>query len=618
MGGGRRDDVGDTQDDARLAIHRRRRGGPALGQRECLLHGVLGQARRRGAARHGRRLLGLAAGLGRESFQALALGQALDKLGGDGDDLLAPLGFHGTGLDLRLHLLERLLLLRRDAEHLGPDIAAIAEVGGLRLQADGAGKRGLRDLGSLGMLDRRLAGAGLARAIRLRDLEERQLQALGDLLERLARRALALDLLVQRLDLLAGAFLRKPVPDLVLDLVVSALLARHDVRDPHQRGRELAIDRLRQLVLAQAEGHVGDLGVDHVLAREQPEIDIALLEAQLGRRLDQVGGSCQLRVGLLRRRLVGERQLHHTTLLGDVELLLVLLVGGLRLLLGDGQPRLDVGTRQQERVDLAQLGRHELALALLVVLLELGLVRLGDLDELVVVGREELDHARLVAIAMQQVDQILGRRDPGQQRVGQLLAHLVLAPRGHVAGLADTVLAQNEAEVFARELAGRVLERGIAADHVGDGLVGDRQPQLARVRIDRRRGDQTRQGALLDAQHLGLLRRQTAASQAARDRRHLLLVGLAVLIDGNLGVADARQRAPAIVAKDIGHAPQRKGDDQEAKQGLGHPVHRAASHCIEHGSFRVAAACRSKASALPGEDGRKRFFRTLTRTRGIL
>ena len=75
-------------------------------------------------------------------------------------------------------------------------------------------------------------------------------------------------------------------------------------------------------------------------------------------------------------------------------------------------------------------------------------------------------------------------------------------------------------------------------------LVGQRQPQLARVGVDRRRADQARQGALLDAEHLGLLGREAAAAQTARDRRHLVLVGLAVFVDGDLGVADWRASVP--------------------------------------------------------------------------
>ena len=75
---------------------------------------------------------------------------------------------------------------------------------------------------------------GLAGAIDGRNLEERQLRALGDLLQRLSGRAVALDFLVQRLDLLAGAVVREPILDLVLDLVVGALLAGLDVGDARQ------------------------------------------------------------------------------------------------------------------------------------------------------------------------------------------------------------------------------------------------------------------------------------------------------------------------------------------------------------------------------------------------
>ena len=221
-------------------------------------------------------------------------------------------------------------------------------------------------------------------------------------------------------------------------------------------------------------------------------------------------------------------------------------------------------------------------------------------------------------MAMQQIDQQLRGRNPGEQSIGQLVAHLLLAPRSEIAGFRNAVLAQKASEGVAREPAGRVLERRVRSDDLGNALVGQRQPQLARVAVDRRRADQARQGPLLHAEHLGLFCREAAAAQAAGNRRHLLLVGLAVFVDGNLGVAEARQGAPAVVAEDVGHAPQSKGDDQEAEQDLGQPVHRAASHCIEHGSFRVAASRPAQGLGVAGQGRSWRFFRILTRTRGIL
>ena len=134
---------------------------------------------------------------------------------------------------------------------------------------------------------------------------------------------------MQRLHFPVGALLGDAVPDLALDLLEGALLAGHDLADAHQHDGELALDRLGQLVLLQAEGGIGDLGVDHVLAREQAEVDIALLEPELGGGFLEVLGLGELRVGLLRRRLVREGELLDAPLLGDVELLLVLLVGGL-------------------------------------------------------------------------------------------------------------------------------------------------------------------------------------------------------------------------------------------------------------------------------------------------
>ena len=137
----------------------------------------MGQALRRGIARHRAGLLQLGADLLGERLDRLPAVQALDQLGGERGDLLAPLLLDGIGLHLGLHRLVGLLLLGRDGQHIDPGIAAVAELGGVGLDAGRPGERRLRDLGRLGMLDRRLAVAGLAVAVDLGDLAEGKLQA---------------------------------------------------------------------------------------------------------------------------------------------------------------------------------------------------------------------------------------------------------------------------------------------------------------------------------------------------------------------------------------------------------------------------------------------------------
>ena len=122
------------------------------------------------------------------------------SLAAHGGDLLAPLLLDGIGLHLGLHRLVGLLLLGRDGQHIDPGIAAVAELGGVGLDAGRPRECRLRDPGRLGMLDRRLALAGLAVAVDLGNLTEGKLQAPADLLQGLAGRTLALHLFVQRLQ----------------------------------------------------------------------------------------------------------------------------------------------------------------------------------------------------------------------------------------------------------------------------------------------------------------------------------------------------------------------------------------------------------------------------------
>jgi hypothetical protein len=124
--------------------------------------------------------------------------------------------------------------------------------------------------------------------------------------------------------------------------------------------------------------------------------------------------------------------------------------------------------------------------------------------------------------------------------------------------------------------------------------------RITRVRIDCRPADQPRQRALLDAQHLGLLSRQASTAEPPRQRCQLVLVGLAVFLHTDFGIADARQRAAPETAKHIGDAPHGKGDDQQAEQCLRQPVHGAASHCIKHVSFPDCGCRRGQGFGVAG------------------
>src|SRR5262249_45978124 len=120
--------------------------------------------------------------------------------------------------------------------------------------------------------------------------------------------------------------------------------------------------------------------------------------------------------------------------------------GGLDLFLAHGYPRLDGLARQQEHGNLAHFWRRELALVLVVVFFEFRLVRFRSGEQLVVIGREELNDPRLLAIGMREVGQELGWSEAGEERIRQLLSHLVAASRRQITVLGDTVLAQQRAK----------------------------------------------------------------------------------------------------------------------------------------------------------------------------
>ncbi len=152
------------------------------------------------------------------------------------------------------------------------------------------------------------------------------------------------------------------------------------------------------LIARQAEGGVGDLGVDQLLLRQHPEIDVALLGAGLLRHVEEVLLALdELLARGLRRGLVLEGDLLQTPSLRPVVGFLRIQIAGLDLVVGERHVLLELIDRQQEQRQLAVLGRHELRLVGLVGLLELGVVRLGDLDHFARLELHVLDRARLVA-----------------------------------------------------------------------------------------------------------------------------------------------------------------------------------------------------------------------------
>ncbi len=169
---------------------------------------------------------------------------------------------------------------------------------------------------------------------------------------------------------------------------------------------------------------------------------------------------------------------------------------------------------------------------------------------------------------MHDIDKRGLRLDAGSQRLGQLLAQdvavagLDVLPFALVAVLPDQLV-----ELVLGELPGRPCERRIAADDVGDDVLGNREPEFARVDVDGGKADEAGKRACLDAEELGLLGCE-AAAEAARDGLHFVLVGLAEFLRRDLGLADSGQRTLAGATHDVADAPDGEGDDQKRQQEL--------------------------------------------------
>ena len=127
-----------------------------------------------------------------------------------------------------------------------------------------------------------------------------------------------------------------------------------------------------------------------------------------------------------------------------------------------------------------------------------------------------------------------------------------------VAGVADHVL-----ETLTVERTGRPAERGIVHDQPGDFRIRKAQAHLARLLIDRRLGDELADDLLLEPQFMRL-RRGDGMAQLATDLLEAVVVGLAELLDRNLGVADFGKARSPVAAENVADAPNAEGEDEEA------------------------------------------------------
>ena len=147
---------------------------------------------------------------------------------------------------------------------------------------------------------------------------------------------------------------------LVLDLVERPGLARLDAADAQDMPAEAALDRRRRRVVRRRERRVGKLGreIGALHPAEIERLRIVHLRHVLGDG-GEILAALKLRRGGLGGCLVGQQHLQHLALLGRVEFVLVLVVGGFELIVADRDPGGDVVEPQHRHLEAAPLGRLE-------------------------------------------------------------------------------------------------------------------------------------------------------------------------------------------------------------------------------------------------------------------
>ena len=145
-------------------------------------------------------------------------------------------------------------------------------------------------------------------------------------------------------------------------------------------------------------------------------------------------------------------------------------------------------------------------------------------------------------------------------------------------------------ELLAVERAVGPLEGRVFARELRQPVLGDAEPELARLLVEHRAGDQLRQHLLVDAERHRLLARQPRA-ELLRDHLHLPVVGEAIVLQRHRRAARLDDMRGAEAADHLpGNAPDREADDQHEEQKFGDPGTGGLAKCVEHVSFRLRAS----------------------------
>ena len=156
----------------------------------------------------------------------------------------------------------------------------------------------------------------------------------------------------------------------------------------------------------------------------------------------------------------------------------------------------------------------------------------------------------------------LRRGEAGCERGDDEPPQGVLADVGNEHALVQVVVLQGPGEALGVEGAGLVAEVGVRLDHVAQGVVGNVEPELARLDVERRFAQHPLQDAAIEARGMRLLVGQRLA-QPPLILLQRPLVGVVELLRGNLLAADRSNGRSGEAAQHVADAPDDEADDDE-------------------------------------------------------
>src|SRR5262249_2367696 len=462
-----------------------------------------------------------------------------------------------TSLDLRFDFVETAVAGRCDPRDIVPDEAAARQRQRLVVDADVRAECRRDDVGTgRQILDRR-AVRRTAGAIRL-EVARSEFVLLRDLVEVQSRRAVVLDLIAKIEQLRAGTLDRNLLFDGGRDFLVRARVSRLDLDDVRQNGPEPPGNRRADAAVRKREVRIRHRTVDELVLRDEPEIEILWFETALLckiRKGGTLGQAVRRGTGLVRIR---EHDLFDPALLRSAVAVPVLLVLLANVLFGNFNVPGEVLGRERQDRDLAVFGRAELGLVLLVIFRESFRRGCRDVAGPCAVERDIVDGALLVLKAIDGIRQRFWRSEAAAYRIDDLAAKRDASLLGRIARLGKACGADHLLEAELIELSGRAGEILVRGDLAGDLRVGKIEPELARALVERGFGHELAQQLPLEAERSRLIARDGAAELAA-ELLQVLAVGVAELLDADLGRADLRQARAAEAAGNVADAPPGEG-----------------------------------------------------------